>query len=131
MTEHAKLTIRDVAPFGGHRVSGPQPQHVRPGRHPSACASRDRNAGATLRVSSRAACAAARHRPSAGSSARSGSAACRISAGGGRLMTCCTRRADVVIAFASLGPHPDYKFGTVKRIDPKTGEAKVLYKEAN
>jgi hypothetical protein len=46
-------------------------------------------------------------------------------------MTCCTRRADVVIAFASLGPHPDYKFGTVKRIDPKTGEAKVLYKEAN
>ena len=30
-----------------------------------------------------------------------------------------------------LGPHPDYKFGTVERIDPKTGEAKVLYKEAN
>ncbi len=28
-----------------------------------------------------------------------------------------------------LGPHPDYKFGTVERIDPKTGEAKLLYKE--
>ena len=30
-----------------------------------------------------------------------------------------------------LGPHPNYKFGTMERIDPKTGEAKVLYKEAN
>ena len=30
-----------------------------------------------------------------------------------------------------LGPHPDYKFGTVERIDPKTGEAKLLYKEVN
>src|SRR5205085_2315151 len=30
-----------------------------------------------------------------------------------------------------LGPHPDYKFGTVERIHPKTGEAKLLYKEAN
>ena len=28
-----------------------------------------------------------------------------------------------------LGPHPDYKFGYVQRIDPKTGEAKLLYKE--
>jgi gluconolactonase len=28
-----------------------------------------------------------------------------------------------------LGPHPDYKYGTVERIDPKTGESKVLYKE--
>ena len=26
-------------------------------------------------------------------------------------------------------PHPDYKFGTVERIDPKTGDAKLLYKE--
>ena len=30
-----------------------------------------------------------------------------------------------------LGPHPDYKFGTVERIHPKTGEAKLLFKEAN
>src|SRR3981189_978575 len=29
------------------------------------------------------------------------------------------------------GPHPDYKFGSIQRIDPKTGEAKLLYKEAN
>jgi len=29
------------------------------------------------------------------------------------------------------GPHPDYKFGSVQRIDPKTGEAKLLYKEVN
>src|ERR1700675_3962421 len=28
-----------------------------------------------------------------------------------------------------VGPHPDYQFGTVERIDPKTGEAKLLYKE--
>jgi gluconolactonase len=27
------------------------------------------------------------------------------------------------------GPHPDYKFGSVQRIDPKTGEATLLYKE--
>jgi gluconolactonase len=30
-----------------------------------------------------------------------------------------------------IGPHPDYKFGSVQRIDPKTGEAKLLYKEVN
>jgi gluconolactonase len=30
-----------------------------------------------------------------------------------------------------LGPHPDYKFGWVARIDPKTGESKLLYKEVN
>jgi gluconolactonase len=30
-----------------------------------------------------------------------------------------------------MGPHPDYQFGYVQRIDPKTGEAKLLYKEAN
>lgn len=29
------------------------------------------------------------------------------------------------------GPHPDYKFGSIQRIDPKTGEAKLLYKEVN
>src|SRR6185436_16281331 len=28
-----------------------------------------------------------------------------------------------------LGPNPDYKFGYVERIDPKTGESKLLYKE--
>jgi gluconolactonase len=30
-----------------------------------------------------------------------------------------------------LGPHPDYKFGYVQRVDPKTGEAKLLYKEVS
>ncbi len=30
-----------------------------------------------------------------------------------------------------LGPHPDYLFGSVQRIDPKTGEATLLYKEVN
>jgi gluconolactonase len=29
------------------------------------------------------------------------------------------------------GPHPDYKFGSIQRLDPKTGEAKLLYKELN
>ncbi len=31
----------------------------------------------------------------------------------------------------ALGPHPDYKHGSVQRIDPKTGEAKLLYKEVD
>ena len=30
-----------------------------------------------------------------------------------------------------LGPHPDYEFGYIQRIDPKTGEAELLYKEVN
>lgn len=30
-----------------------------------------------------------------------------------------------------IAPHPDYKFGSVMRIDAKTGEAKLLYKECN
>ena len=30
-----------------------------------------------------------------------------------------------------IGPHPDYKFGSIQRIDPKTGEATLLYKEVN
>ena len=30
-----------------------------------------------------------------------------------------------------LGPHPDYKFGSIQRLDPKTGEAKLLYKEVD
>ena len=30
-----------------------------------------------------------------------------------------------------VGPHPDYKFGSIQRIDPKTGEAQLLYKEVN
>jgi len=30
-----------------------------------------------------------------------------------------------------VAPHPDYKFGSVQRIDPKTGEATLLYKECN
>ncbi len=29
-----------------------------------------------------------------------------------------------------LGPHPDYKFGSVQRLDAKTGAVKLLYKEA-
>mgnify|MGYP002630253863 FL=1 len=29
-----------------------------------------------------------------------------------------------------MGPHPDYQFGYVQRIDPKTGKAQLLYKEA-
>ncbi len=28
-----------------------------------------------------------------------------------------------------IGPHPDYKFGYIQRIDPNTGEAKTLYTE--
>lgn len=28
-----------------------------------------------------------------------------------------------------VAPHPDYKFGYIQRIDPKTGEAKTLYTE--
>jgi gluconolactonase len=30
-----------------------------------------------------------------------------------------------------LGPHPDYKFGYVQRIDPRTGEASLLYKDVD
>ncbi|MBV8825608.1 MAG: SMP-30/gluconolactonase/LRE family protein, partial [Hyphomicrobiales bacterium] len=30
-----------------------------------------------------------------------------------------------------IGPHPDYKYGTVERIHPKTGQATVLYKEVD
>jgi gluconolactonase len=30
-----------------------------------------------------------------------------------------------------LGPHPDYKFGYVQRVNPKTGEARILYKEVD
>ncbi len=30
-----------------------------------------------------------------------------------------------------IAPHPDYKFGYVQRIDPKTGEFKTLYHEVN
>ena len=29
-----------------------------------------------------------------------------------------------------MAPHPDYKFGSIQRLDPKTGEAKLLYKDA-
>jgi gluconolactonase len=29
------------------------------------------------------------------------------------------------------GPHPDYKFGSVQRLDAKTGEATLLYNECN
>ena len=29
------------------------------------------------------------------------------------------------------GPHPDYKFGYIQRINPKTGEATLLYQEVN
>ena len=30
-----------------------------------------------------------------------------------------------------VAPHPDYKFGSIQRLDPKTGEARLLYKECN
>ena len=30
-----------------------------------------------------------------------------------------------------IAPHPDYKFGSIQRLDPKTGEARLLYKECN
>ena len=30
-----------------------------------------------------------------------------------------------------MGPHPDYKFGSIQRIDPRTGAATLLYKEVN
>ena len=30
-----------------------------------------------------------------------------------------------------IAPHPDYKFGSIQRLDPKTGEATLLYKECN
>lgn len=30
-----------------------------------------------------------------------------------------------------LGPHPDYKFGYVQRLDPKTGDADMLYTEVD
>ena len=30
-----------------------------------------------------------------------------------------------------LGPHPDYKHGSVQRIHPRTGEATLIYKEAD
>lgn len=31
----------------------------------------------------------------------------------------------------SQGPHPDYKFGSIQRIDPKTGDFTTLYTECN
>ena len=34
-------------------------------------------------------------------------------------------------ASSSTGPAPDYKGGTIQRIDPKTGETKTLYSEVN
>ncbi len=30
-----------------------------------------------------------------------------------------------------VAPHPDYKFGSIQRLDPKTGAATLLYKEVN
>jgi gluconolactonase len=30
-----------------------------------------------------------------------------------------------------VGPHPDYKFGSIQRLDAKTGAATLLYKECN
>ena len=34
-------------------------------------------------------------------------------------------------SFLSTGPGPDYKGGSIQRIDPKTGETRVLYSECN
>jgi gluconolactonase len=33
--------------------------------------------------------------------------------------------------FMGMGPSPDYKGGTVERVDPRTGERRVLYAECN
>src|SRR5690349_22699088 len=30
-----------------------------------------------------------------------------------------------------MGPHPDYQYGSIQRIDPRTGAATLLYKEVN
>src|SRR4051812_25367951 len=34
-------------------------------------------------------------------------------------------------SFLSTGPAPDYKTGSIQRIDPKTGDTRVLYTECN
>ncbi len=34
-------------------------------------------------------------------------------------------------SFLSTGPAPDYKGGSIQRIDPKTGETRILYSECN
>src|SRR6266851_2711495 len=34
-------------------------------------------------------------------------------------------------SFLSTGPAPDYKGGSIQRIDPKTGETKTLYADVN
>jgi gluconolactonase len=31
----------------------------------------------------------------------------------------------------AIAPHTDYQYGSIQRIDPKTGEAKLLYKEVD
>jgi gluconolactonase len=43
----------------------------------------------------------------------------------------CNNGGSKYVEGSSMGvaPHPDYKFGYIQRIDPKTGEAKTLYAE--
>ena len=46
---------------------------------------------------------------------------------------CCNNGGSRYVEGKSMGqgPHPDYKFGWIERLDPKTGEAKVLYTECD
>ena len=45
----------------------------------------------------------------------------------------CNNGGSVYVEGHSMGiaPHPDYKFGSIQRLDPNTGEATLLYKECD
>lgn len=50
----------------------------------------------------------------------------------GALYLCNNGGSKYVEGFSmGIGPHPDYKFGYIQRIDAKTGESKTLYAEVN
>ena len=46
---------------------------------------------------------------------------------------CCNNGGSRYVEGKSMGqgPHPDYKFGWIERLDPKTGKATVLYTECD
>lgn len=46
---------------------------------------------------------------------------------------CCNNGGSRYVEGKSMGqgPHPDYKFGWIERLDPKTGAARVLYTECD
>ena len=46
---------------------------------------------------------------------------------------CCNNGGSRYVEGKSMGqgPHPDYKGGSIQRLDPKTGEAKLLYAECD